>query len=69
MEGTGHQDYLHEKSKLEKITGSSPVKNLHYYNNGNAWVYSKYSDDNNITNINKVKLLQNQPKKIQLLKK
>ena len=48
---------LREKSKLKKITGSSPIKNLHYHNNGNTQVYPKYSDDNNITNINQAKLL------------
>ena len=42
--------------------GPNPVKNLHYYNNENTQVYPKYSNDNNITNINQAKLLQNRPK-------
>ena len=51
--------FLYEKSKLGKIMGSNPVKNLYYHNNENTQVDLKHPDDNNITNINQGKSLQN----------
>ena len=57
--------FLREKPKLKKITGSSPIKNLHYHNNENIQVYLEHPNDNNITNINQIKSLQNHFQKLQ----